>query len=79
MNFRRSTTQTTEADGIITEVRAIRDEYAARFGYDAAAISRDLRARQENSERVYVRYPARRVEAGSDSGATTPVCSAMMP
>ena len=58
--------QTTRADPIVAEVRAVRDEYAARFGYDVSAIFRDLRARQETSGRVYVRYPARDVDAGSD-------------
>lgn len=57
--------QTTRADPVIAEVRAVRDGYAARFGYDVSAIFRDLRARQETSGRVYVRYPARDVDAGS--------------
>ena len=52
--------QTTQTDPIITEVRANRDEYAARFNYDVGAIFRDIRARQEASNREYVRYPARR-------------------
>ena len=54
----------TRADPIIEEVRAIRDEYAARFDYDVAAIFRDLRVRQEASEREYVSYSARRIVAG---------------
>ena len=52
--------QTIQPDSIITEVRAIRDEYAARFNYDVGAIFRDIRARQETSDRKYVSYPARR-------------------
>lgn len=55
--------QTTQADPIITEVRANRDEYAARFNYDVGAIFRDIRARQEASNREYVHYPARRVSS----------------
>ncbi len=57
--------QTTRADPVIAEVRAVRDGYAARFGYDVSAIFRDLRERQETSGRVYVRYPPRDVDAGS--------------
>ena len=57
-------------DPIIPEIRAFRDEYAARFDYDVAAMFRDLRARQENSGRVYVSLPARRIEPGSEFGAS---------
>ena len=47
-------------DPVIAEVRAIRDEYAARFNYDVGAIFRDIRDRQETSNRSYVNYPPRR-------------------
>ena len=50
---------TTQPDPIITEVRAIRDEYAARFNYDVGEMFRDIRARQEASDREYVCFPAR--------------------
>ena len=46
-------------DPIIAEVRAVRDEHAARFGYDVKAIFRDIRSMQKASGRVLVRYPAR--------------------
>ena len=46
-------------DPIISELRAVRDAYAARFDYDVAAIFRDIRARQKASDREYVRFPAR--------------------
>ena len=52
--------QTTHFDPIITEVRAIRDEYASRFNYDVGRMFRDLQARQNISDRKYVCYPARR-------------------
>ena len=58
--------QTTQTDPIIAEVRAVRDEFAARFNYDVGAIFRNIREMQEESGREYVRYPARRVVAGSD-------------
>jgi hypothetical protein len=46
-------------DPIIAEVRAARDEHAARFGYDLKAIFRDIKARQQASGREFVRYPSR--------------------
>ncbi len=46
---------------IIDELRTVRDEHAARCGYDVEAIIRDVRARQEASERDYVSRPPRRV------------------
>ncbi|MDE2724177.1 MAG: hypothetical protein OXI59_12450 [Gemmatimonadota bacterium] len=48
-------------DSIISEVRAVRDAHAARFGYDLAAIFRNIRAMQDESGREYVRFPARPV------------------
>lgn len=50
-------------DSIISEVRAVRDAHAARFDYDVAAIFRDIRTMQEESDRDYVRLPARPVDA----------------
>ena len=52
--------QTTRPDPVITEVRALRDEYAARFDYDVEKMFRDLRDRQNASDHKYVCYPARR-------------------
>ena len=61
--------ETREPDPIIAELRAIRQEYAARFNYDVDAMFRDIRARQEASGREYVRLPSRRlVPADEDSG-----------
>ena len=53
----------TQTDPIIDELRAVRDEHAARFNYDVEAIFRDIQAQQEASGREYVRLPARRVVA----------------
>ena len=52
--------QSIQPDPVITEVRAIRDEYAARFDYDVGRMFQDLRDRQNASDRRYVCYPARR-------------------
>lgn len=47
------------ADPIVAEVRAARDEHAAKFGYDLKEIFRDIKKRQELSGREYVRYTPR--------------------
>lgn len=52
--------RTTRPDAIIAEIHAVRDEYAARFNYDVERMFRDIRARQEASNREYVCHPARR-------------------
>ena len=52
--------QTPQIDPIIAEIRAIREEHAARFGYDVKAIFNDIQAKQRTSGRNYVRYHARR-------------------
>ena len=41
--------KTPQTDPIIAEVRAVRDQHAARFDYDVKAIFRDIQARQEAS------------------------------
>lgn len=58
-----------QIDPIIAEVRAVRDDHAARFGYDIEAIFRDIRSRQAASGREYVRYPARRAVSEFDDRA----------
>jgi len=46
-------------DSIISEVRAARYKHAAQFGYDLKSIFRDIKAKQQASDRKYVRYPSR--------------------
>ena len=58
--------ETIQPDPIIAELRAVRAGHAARFNYDVRAIFQDIRALQEMSEREYVRYPARRLDATRD-------------
>ena len=48
-------------DPIVDEIRRIREQYAARFNYDLAAIANDLRAKQVQSGRKVVRLPAKRL------------------
>jgi hypothetical protein len=47
-------------DPIVEEVRRHREEHAERFGYDLAAICRDLRRQQSESGRKVVAFSARR-------------------
>ena len=59
--------QRIQRDPIIDELRAVRDEHVARCGYDVDEIFRDIRARQQDSGREYVRLPSRRaVSTGED-------------
>ena len=62
--------KTMQTDPIIDELRAVRDEHAARCGYDIEAIFRDIRARENASGRDYISRPARRTQ-----GRETPTAS----
>ena len=57
---RRWRTEAMAKDAIVEEVRRIRQQYAARFNYDVAAIFRDLQARQERGEFAVVTRKPRR-------------------
>ena len=46
-------------DPIVAEVRRIRQEHAARFGYDLDLIVQDLKAQEKASGRQYIRLPPR--------------------
>ena len=46
-----------KADPIIEEVRRIRQEYGARFGYDLRAIAADLRTREQRHPERLVSFP----------------------
>ena len=53
-------------DEIVEEVRRVREEYAARFGYDLDAICRDLQEQEKQSSRRIVSFsPAIRAKRGS--------------
>ncbi len=47
-------------DEIVEEIRQVRQEQAARFGYNIAAIVADARKRQQEGNRCVVSRPARR-------------------
>lgn len=54
-------------DSIVDEVRAIRDKFVAKCGYNIDEIFRRIPCRQVTSGLKYVRYPARRVTTGKDT------------
>ena len=47
------------SDTIVEETRKAREEYAAKFNYDLEAIYRDLKEKEEQSEREVVSLPPR--------------------
>lgn len=52
--------QAIKLDPVIAEVRAVRDEYAARFDYDVGRMFRDIQTGQEVSDRKYICFSGRR-------------------
>ncbi len=44
-------------DEIVEETRKAREEYAAKFGYDIAAIVADVKEKEKQSERPVVSLP----------------------
>jgi len=59
-------------DPIVEEVRRWRDQYAAQFGYDLAAICRDLREKQKESGIEVVSLPPRPVSPHFNPAAKKP-------
>jgi hypothetical protein len=51
-----------QPDPIVEEVRAAREAYARRFGFDLRAICRDLREQERTSGQESVSLPPRRPE-----------------
>lgn len=47
-------------DPIVSETRALREQYAEQFGHDADAIFQDILQRQAASPRKQVSFPARK-------------------
>lgn len=54
-------------DEIIREVRALREAYAARFGYDVDALFRDAKAREGRAGRPVVALEPKRISAEGDA------------
>ncbi len=47
-------------DRIVEEVRKVREEHAAKFGYDIDAIYRDLKKQEKRSKRKVISLPTKR-------------------
>ena len=62
-------------DPIIEELHQIRAEHAASFNYDLAAIVEDLRAKQQQSERMTVSFPPRLVRGERRKDLDEPLMS----
>ena len=54
-------------DPIIEEVRRIKREHAARYGYDVRKIVQALIDKQEKDKRPKVSLPPRRIPAAKDN------------
>ena len=51
-----------QKDPIVEEIRAIREAYAAQFGYDLDAIYRDLKEQEQEGDQELVSFPPKRLE-----------------
>ena len=58
-------------DTIITELRQIRDEHAARFNYDLTAIGEDLKKGEKGAFRKLVNRKPRRIVKNRKFGCPT--------
>ena len=63
--------KTPTTDPIVDEVRSIRDQHAARFGYDVRAIFKDIQAQQTASGRKFVRFPPRPATVSANKSGIT--------
>jgi hypothetical protein len=59
-------------DPIVEEIRKLREEYAARFGFDLEAICQDLRAREAEHPERLVSPPPRLVADKNPVPTTEP-------
>jgi hypothetical protein len=57
-------------DPIVEEVRRIREEHAAQFGYDLKAIYDDLKESEKKSGRVVVSFPPKRLKEKREKAAS---------
>jgi hypothetical protein len=59
-------------DSVVQEVHEIREAYAKQFGYDLAAIHRDLKSQERASGRRVVSFPPRRPQSVSNAAPRSP-------
>ena len=58
---------TIQVDGVIAEVWAIRDRFAARAGHDVGVMFQRIREMQNESGREYTTYPSRPIRSTDES------------
>ena len=63
-------------DPIVAEIRRIRDELAAKHGFDLHAICEDLRRHQNDGSRVVVSSSPRRPKTEASGDVSTPSAGA---
>ena len=56
-------------DPIVEEVRAVRTNFAARFGFDLRAIYNELKRLEKGSDRAFVSYSPRLVRDATSIAA----------
>jgi hypothetical protein len=56
-------------DPIVEEVRRVREQHAAKFGYDLDAIVRDLRKNEKSGDWKYVRRLPKRLRQAAVTSA----------
>jgi hypothetical protein len=62
---------TMPSDPIVAEIRKLREQHAARFGFDIRLIAKDARERDASGDREVIRRAPRRPAPQSRSGAET--------
>jgi hypothetical protein len=62
-------------DPIVTETRALRDEYARQFNYNADAIFEDLMAKQAAHLERVVSLPPRKASVSTEKNPSLTQCS----
>ncbi len=57
-------------DKIVEEVRKVREEHAAKFGYDLDAIYRDLKKQEKRSKQKVISLPTKHTAATTKAKAS---------
>jgi hypothetical protein len=63
-------------DPVVAEIRRVREEFAARFGYDLSAIVKYAQERDAASDREVIRRPPRQPAAAVKAKSLPQVASA---
>jgi hypothetical protein len=66
-----------QSDPIVDEIHRVREQIAARFGYDIRAIGRDAHQRDATSDREVIRRPPRKPAAPAKAKSQLPPVTAI--